>query len=212
MHAIAAIGACLLAGVVVVGIALIVFLNGFAFGPAPRKHLKAIPIAASACPYVRVMHAVANEVQLDEPIPAVNVAAPGAPATIAWPRSRVRFDDAIGRLELAILASEPQVPEPVRHYLDVTLADVRTGRTLLKTDRSGSYETNVILAQRYQNLFSDGQQAFGFAGDLIGMQCGVQLGADNNTMPSSPFGVIYPSTTTTVHRSTPTQPVIATSR
>ena len=201
-----AIGVCLLVGVVVVAVAFVVFINGLDSGPTGRKHLKSIPIASSACPYVRVMHAVANEVQLDEPITAINLAVPGGPVTIAWPRSRVRFDLAIGRLELAILASESHIPAQVRQYLNVTLTDVRTGRTLLKTDRSGSYETNVTLAQRYQSLFSDGQQAFGYAGDLIGKQCGVQLGADSNTMPSSPFALIYPSTTTTLHRSTITQP------
>src|SRR5712692_315322 len=33
----------------------------------PRKHLKPIPIAASACPYVRLMHTAANNFQIAQP-------------------------------------------------------------------------------------------------------------------------------------------------
>ena len=163
--------------------------SGFDVG---RKHLRAIPIAAGACPYVRVMHAAANEVQRDEPIPALDLVTGGAsqPLTLTWPRSRARFGSALGVLELAILVSNTHFPRAVRDHLGVTLTDVRTGRALL------SRQTDAELATRYSDLFGDGQQAFGEAGDLIGRQCGVQLGADSATMPSAPLVIINePSTT-----------------
>ena len=46
------------------------------------------------------------------------------------------------------------------------------------------------FSNRTTNLFDHGQQAFGYAGDLIGHQCAVPLGADDDTM-------FYPFNTTT---------------
>src|SRR5437879_644086 len=90
--------ALIVAAVVILAATLSSMFSGFNPG---RRHLRAIPISASACVYVRVMHAAANEVQRDEPILALDVGATGDPLTLGWPRSRPRFAHALGTLELA---------------------------------------------------------------------------------------------------------------
>ena len=155
-----------------------------------RKHLDPVPISAHACPYVRVMHAAANEVQRDKPVPAFDLRVKGDlehKLNATFPRSRPRFANALATFELAIVISEPHFPDRVRHFLNTTVADVRTGRAVLKT------ATNRALVMRYSNLYDSGERAFGYAGDLVGHRCGVQLGADNSTMPS----LLRPATTST---------------
>src|SRR5436189_5638601 len=74
------------------GVILASCMNSFNFGGAGRKHLKPIPIAASACPYVRRLHNIANAVQRDEPVPVLDVDLPDlTKAPLAWPSpSRLR--------------------------------------------------------------------------------------------------------------------------
>jgi hypothetical protein len=152
-----------------------------------RRHLAPIPIASDACPYVRVMHAAANEVQRNQPIPAFDLRTSGSRqqrTTLTWPKSRGRFGQALGAFESALVVSKPHFPLRVKHYLGATLTDVRTGRALLGA------QSDQALADRYMDLFADGREAFGYAGDLIGRQCGGQLGADEDSMPTLHFAVI----------------------
>src|SRR5712692_6735558 len=59
----------------------------------PRKHLKPIPIAASACPYVRLMHTAANNFQIAQPL--LGVAFDEHGHVLPWPETRARLDVAL---------------------------------------------------------------------------------------------------------------------
>jgi len=81
-----------------------------------------------------------------------------------------------------------------RHYLDVTLVDLRAGGAkLAAASDAGDFSFRTL------QLAEDGRAAFGFAGDLIGRQCPMQLEADTDTL-------LYPFMTTT-----PTSPAGPTS-
>jgi hypothetical protein len=150
-----------------------------------RKHLKPIPIAASACPYVRVMHATANALQSAEPFFGLyldrlgNAIEPQPP----WPQVRARVRSTLLNLQLAIFVSTPHFPPPIRHHLTDTLNAIHTG--LIEV---GQAQDAFDLVTRSSNTLSGGQTAFGYASDLVGRQCHVPLGAN------SPVG--QPPTTT----------------
>src|SRR6478736_3477273 len=60
--------------------------NLFSFEGPERKHLDPIPIAASACPYVVLMHQAANNFQASVPLPGLALDARGRP--VSWPHAR----------------------------------------------------------------------------------------------------------------------------
>jgi hypothetical protein len=172
--------AILLAFALAAGALLASFAN---FGYKERKHLAPIPIAASACPYVALMHEAANRFQLAYPIAGVSYDADMH--QLAWPQTRDRLSHASDVLDVSIVAGTPHFPQQVRNYLDVTLVDLRAGRAELSAaSDAGDFSFRTL------QLAQDGQAAFGFAGDLIGRQCPVQLKADTETM-------LYPFMTTT---------------
>jgi hypothetical protein len=139
-----------------------------------RKHLKPIPVAASACPFVKAMHESANQLQAAQPFFGVAFDAHGGELT--WQQTRARLGRAADTLEFSLAGGLPQFPPEVQHYLVKVRDDIHAGRAQLRTARDGS---DFIV--RTSGLWADGQVAFGFAGDLIGRQCGVQLGADDDT-------------------------------
>jgi hypothetical protein len=114
-------------GAVAIAVLFAIVANGLShLGDVPqRKHLKPIPIAASACPYVIVMHEAANKFQIALPL------GPGAFDAhinlLSWPQTRTRFDTALRTLELSILVSRPHFPTRIQQQLTVTLGAVRNG-------------------------------------------------------------------------------------
>ena len=149
----------------------------------PRKHLEPIPIAASTCPYVRLMHTAANNFQIAQPL--LGVAFDEHGQVLPWPETRARLDSALTSLEASIQASEPQFPRQIQHELSITLRAVREGRVQLAAANDGA---DLITDTR--PVREMGKRAFGYASDLVGKQCGVMLGADESTL-------LYPFTTTT---------------
>jgi len=148
---------------------------------AERKHLDPIPIAAEACPYVKVMHEAANRFQIAYPTFGMSLDAQQHELT--WPQARERLRRAANVLEVAIVAGMPHFPQRVQNFLDVARVDVIAGRQQLVLS-TNTYD----FSTRSRTRFRDGQTAFGFAGDLIGHRCGVELRADDETM-LYPFGV-----------------------
>jgi hypothetical protein len=167
-----------------VGILVVVSntFSHFAVRPS-RKYLKPTPIAVSACPYVSLMHAAANNLQSAEPV--VGFAFDEHGNALTWPQTRARLDPALRLMEYSIAVSESKFPVPVRQQLTVVLDMVRQGRVQLALARDGT-DFNLRTAAK----LADGQLAFGYAGDLIGTQCAVPLRADTSTM-------LYPFMTTT---------------
>jgi hypothetical protein len=143
---------------------------------APRDHLSPIPIGASACPYVVLMHAAANNFQSVEPFLGVGFDAHGKQLT--WKQTRNRLRPALETLERSIEGSSPHFPIPVQRQLAVALANVRVGRVDLAVARNG----NDLFDHSWPAV-QEGQRAFGYASDLIGKRCSVKLEADAGTMP-----------------------------
>ncbi len=139
-----------------------------------RKHLKPIPVAAGACPFVKAMHEEATQLQAAQPFFGVGFDAHGG--MLSWRQTRARLARAGARLEFSIAGGLPQFPPEVQHYLAEVRDKVHAGRAQLRAARDAP-----DLIRRTSSLWADGQAAFGFAGDLIGRQCGVQLGADDET-------------------------------
>ena len=156
---------------------------------ATRNHLKEIPIAPAACPYVRVLHQIANDVQRNEPIPVLT--ADLSPRALAWPSpSRVRFRDfrqSLVALDREITVSNPHFPPAVRVFLSATQRASRRGRIQVAQTYYG-----LLPSQPSSDLLSAGTESFGYASDLVGKQCGVSLQADSSTMPNLPFMVVLP--------------------
>ncbi len=159
--------------VVLVGIFVAFAFSSFS-NIGERKHLKPIPVAAGACPFVTAMHEEANQLQAAQPFFGVAFDAHGG--MLSWRQTRARLARAADRLEFSIAGGLPQFPSEVQHYLVKVRDDIHAGRAQLRAAHDG-YD---YLAKT-SGLWADGQAAFGFAGDLIGRQCGVQLGADDGT-------------------------------
>jgi hypothetical protein len=179
-----------------IGVAAVVLascLSTLNFGHG-RRHLKAIPIPASACPYVRKLHVIANDVQRNEPLQVLDVDLQDlTKAPLAWSApSREhyrRFREALVALDRTINASAPHFPRALRLYLAHTQHDVRRGRIEIAHTFYG-----FVRPQPANDLLSDGQKNFGYASDLVGTQCGTRLAADTNTMPDLPFMLVPPDT------------------
>ena len=143
-----------------------------AFQPKERDHLQPIPIDVAACPYVAVMHEAANQFQVAYPPLVFAYDANGH--VLAWPDTKARLAPAAVLLEDSITASVPHVPPQVQWYLTMVRDDLRSGREQLAAATDG-YD----FFNRTYKTYADGKRAFGYAGDLIGHQCPVQLGANS---------------------------------
>ena len=136
---------------------------------AGRPRLEPIPVSPKVCPYVRVMHAAANDFQRVSPI---NVLGATTPDAASWPARQTRLKESLDGLELGIVVSRPYFPARIRERLGVVLASIRSGRP--QVDRAGS---DVDLIVRAADQFQRGQYAFGDASDLVGDACAVHLAA-----------------------------------
>ncbi len=172
----AVIGGVVVVVLIVLTVAFAVLMSGFSkIGTAERKHLDPIPIAANACPYVKLMHEAANRFQIAYPIFGISVDANQHQLT--WPQTRQRLRHAADVFEVAIVAGTPHFPKRVRNYLDVTRVELVGGRRQLAAALDA-----FDFTQRTMNAFDAGKTAFGFAGDLIGHRCQVELGASDVSM------------------------------
>jgi hypothetical protein len=161
--------------VVVVLAALVVSLAiglSRAFKPKGRDHLQAIPIDAAACPYVAVMHEAANQFQVAYPPLVIAYDVNGN--ELPWAETKARLAPAGVLLEDSITASVPHFPAQVQWYLTKVRDNIRAGREQLASATDG-YD----FFNRTYKTYADGKLAFGYAGDLIGHQCPVPLGADS---------------------------------
>ena len=154
---------------VLVGMALAEFSNSFSHIGA-RKHLKPIPIAASACPYVALMHAAADNYQNTVPMFWIAIDANGH--LVPWATERPRLDATLRLLDGSIKVSTAHFPAPIRAQLAVTESAIDEGRVQLAHARDLQDVMN-----RSQPALDRGQRAFGFASDLVGRQCRVRLAA-----------------------------------
>jgi hypothetical protein len=179
----------LVAGAAILAALLFHPFSGLGNIDPPRKHLKEIPIAASACPYVRVLHEIANDVQRNEPVPAL--LGDNSQTLLAWPTPsgarKDRFNGALVALDLGITVSNTHFPPAVQRYLSTTQHADRQGRAQIAHVYYG-----LLPEQPASGLLGTGEESFGYASDLVGTQCGVRLQADNSTQPDPPF-VLLPS-------------------
>src|SRR5579862_2477301 len=97
--------------VIAASVAVLVWTFAFAlshlfdFGPRPRHHLKPIPIAATACPYVSAMHSAANAFQTA--IPTFGIAFDARGRALTWQQTRTRLARAANRFDASIAVSIP---------------------------------------------------------------------------------------------------------
>lgn len=150
-----------------------------------RRHLKAIPISTRACPYVALMHAAANDFQAHEPLLGLMFDANGRVLPIA--KERTIIEPPLARFEFAIAIGKVHFPAAVRTQLAITQDAAHEGRARLVRASDP-----MALATSTSALLSKGQQAFGYASDLVGAQCGHGLGADSELGSD----VVGPTTTT----------------
>jgi hypothetical protein len=169
------VAAFLLGGVAVsVGIAFAVAGIDRSLGHmGARDHLKPIPIDASACPYVVAMHNAANDFQNATPALEFVIDEPGNP--LPWTQSRAALTHAADVLDVTIAAGVPHLPPQVQTYLTRVRVNIGKGRrqAALATTRT-QFLTSV------EPFIDSGKSEFGFAGDLIGHACSVDLGADSS--------------------------------
>jgi hypothetical protein len=144
-----------------------------------RDHLKPIPVAESACPYVVAMHNAANDFQSATPIFGL---APDAHGIMRpWPQARPALSHAADVLDVTIAAGIPHVPPQVQTYLTRVRVDIDGGRR-----QAALAATPDAFLARVEPLLENGKTAFGFAGDLVGHACSVDLGADSAVQPARP--------------------------
>jgi hypothetical protein len=186
-------------GVVTAGIALLVLIAIVLAGignsishAGERPHLKAIPISSRACPYVSLMHTAANDFQAHEP--AFGFLLDANHQMVPMTEERAIVDPPLARFEFAIAVSGPHFPAAVRAQLAITQDAAHQGRAQLARATDP-----MALASSTNGLLSKGKQAFGYASDLVGTQCGHGLGADSQVGPY--LGPIQDATTTTASRS-----------
>ena len=167
---------------VVIGAALVGFGDGMSH-LGERKHLAPIPIAQNACPYVSLMHTAADYYQINAGLFGVGFDARGR--MLPWTTQRARLNATLEVFEASIKQSAPHFPARIRAQLAVTMRAAEEGRAQVARAHDA-----IDLMNRAESTLQAGQQAFGFASDLVGKQCGVPLGADSSAMP-------FPLNTTT---------------
>jgi hypothetical protein len=145
-------------------------LHNWKFERTERQHLAAIPIDVAACPNVVVMHKAAQQFQHAYPI--FGYADDAYDRRHTWTETKAHIDQTAVFFEESITASLERFPPQVQWYLTIARDNLRAGRWQLALARDG-----IDLTDRTIKLEADGKEAFGFAGDLVGQQCSVPLGA-----------------------------------
>jgi hypothetical protein len=147
-------------------------LNNLNFDVASRKHLQAIPVSKKVCPYVHLMHVAANDFQSVNPVGNLGVLAESLQAK--WPEQRARLAHRLDVLEAAVSASKAQFPERIQRRLSTVITNIHAGEVQLVRAR----DLSGLLSERTDDIFTNGEYAFGDASDLVGNACGQRLAAD----------------------------------
>jgi hypothetical protein len=137
-------------------------------GNVGRQHLQSIPIDRAACPSVRGIHAAAGDLQASLPFFGSVFDEHGK--LMPWGTAQTRIRRSGLALEREIEMGLPTFPWRVRSYLLQVLDGLKAGRVYLEeaTDPSD-------FSRRTERVYTDGKEALGYAGDLVGNQCGVPL-------------------------------------
>src|SRR5262249_6854212 len=123
--------------------------------------------------YVVAMHNAANDFQSATPSLILGLDEQGQ--MHIWPQSRPALTHAADVLDVTIAAGEPHLPSQVQTYLARVRVDISKGRR-----QAALATTSSDYVTRVAPLIASGKSSFGFAGDLIGHACSVDLGADNS--------------------------------
>ncbi len=143
--------------------------NGDFDGDFGREHLKQIPIDQAACPSVRKIHETAGDLQASLPFFGAVFDEQGN--LMPWNAARERIRQSGLALEHEIDAGLQTFPPRVRAYLLTVQDGLKAGRVYLDEARDAE-----DFRRRTERVYAEGKEAFGYAGDLVGNQCGVSLG------------------------------------
>ena len=152
--------ALLVAGAVTVGVALASIDVG---DIGRRSPTKAIPIPATACPYLRVVSVAASDANhWDQGIATGDVK--------SWRAFAKRTAPTLAALDHSLRLAIPHVPKPVATQLRWTLLNVVKGRPALL----GS-ESYIDYLHQSEDAVTGGYAALSEASDLVGNACGFTL-------------------------------------
>jgi hypothetical protein len=139
-----------------------------AAGP-DRTHLDPIPIdRADACPRVEAVHSEAQ--RFVELFGGGFLPGAGMFAGDDWPARQIQLDEAMARLDFATAAAMPALPTRVQTELEAVRRLLAEGRLRL----AAASGPDALLGDAVR-LYAEGQQHLGWAGDLVGSQCGISL-------------------------------------
>ena len=125
-------------------------------GPA----VKPIPIPATACPYLRVVHVAASSAGVDW------FTALGYNTAKQWQPFALQLEPKLTVLETSLVASIPHVPRPVARDFEDTAHQIVIGRA-----PTASRNVNEYLKGTNGAVIT-GWSALNHASDLIGNACG----------------------------------------
>ncbi len=158
--------------VVVVCVAIVAALNSLGDISIGSKHLEPIPVAPSACPYLREVHDKADAAGR-----AYLGVLTGQLDPHGWRTEAARHAQLLAAFELTLRAAKPHVPAPVANELQTVIVKVAAGRKEVKTAQSPSDYQSLSAGQVFE-----GTAALGNASDLVGNACGFVL-SPNVTSP-----------------------------
>ena len=157
-----------------------------------RRHLRQVSIDPEACGAVRAIHEQLNELEtayvaaelginraemqaiLHPSKDTMKSQEPASSRPTPFPVVRAELDVAAAQLDATVGYSLPAFPPRIQHYLVMLRADIADGRATLADARRPS-DLDAVTG----SAFDRGQRHAGFAGDLVGRQCPVSLGANN---------------------------------
>jgi hypothetical protein len=158
------LGAIALITIVVVA-ALIAFVTSLSNMSIGRRHLDPIPVAASACPYLRPVHDSAESAGR-----TYLRLLSGRTDPNAWGAEAAQHGQQLAALELTLLAAIPHVPKRVAAELEQVSANVAAGRTAVAVAPSASDYVSRSSKRAFDGIF-----ALEDASDLVGNACGFEL-------------------------------------
>jgi hypothetical protein len=134
-------------------------------GLPARERLEPIPIAASACPYLREVHDKAESASR-----AYMGALSAQTGSRRWPTEAAEHAQDLAAFELTLRAAIPHVPARVATELRQVRAKVAAGRKDVAAAHSASEYVGLSWGHA-----ADGATALQNASDLVGQACGFEL-------------------------------------
>ncbi len=136
------------------------------------KHFTPIPVAATACPYLREVHDKAEAAGRA----FLNVL---RGQTGEWRTEAAQHAQLLAAFELTLRAVIPHVPPPVATELKTVRMKVAAGRIEVAAAPSAGEYMRLSTAQAFE-----GTIALGNASDLVGNACGFKLSPDVSSSPT----------------------------